>query len=173
MVVVPGLALLGCANFIPEPTYGLAPSDAAFVRQTCSQTMGLREGLEEFDACAESLGESLHRRVDARRLSRTHEACEKQGYAVGSRALAECVVLSAKEGNTTEKESVLPASSASDGAAPLAAPKRVSFFSMNGRVQDQHERLACAQLGLDPLTGEFIDCVIGIKQAIFTVQNPL
>jgi hypothetical protein len=160
------LALLGCASLARENTYGLAPTDAAFVRQTCTQTMGLRKGLEEFDACAQSLSDTVHRRIEEQRLDESHRACERQGYAPGSAQLAQCVVLAEKAKGEARDAAIFSATSAS-------ATTRISFFSMDRHVQDEHEKLACAQLGLDPVTGEFHDCVMGIKEAIFTAQNPL
>jgi hypothetical protein len=160
------LVLLGCASLTRENTYGLAPTDAAFVRQTCTQTMGLRKGLEEFDACAQSLSDTVHRRIDEQRLDESHRACERQGYAAGTPQLAQCVVLAEKA-----KDEAHDAAISSTASAPTTA--RISFFSMDRNVQDEHEKLACAQLGLDPITGDFHDCVMGIKEAIFTAQNPL
>ena len=169
---IPGLALVGCATY-REPTYGLSPTDAAFVRQTCRQTMGLPPGMEEFDACAESLADSLHQRIYAHRLGEAHAACERQGFADGTAAIAQCVVLSEKTARVGNEAPAAAPRAAAPNAPALPALTHVSYFSMSNHVQDQRERLACAQLGLDPVTSEFRDCVMGIKQAIFTVQNPL
>jgi len=163
---MPALALGGCANLVRENTYGLTPTDAAFVQQTCTQTMGLRKGLGEYDACAQSLSDTVHRRIEEQRLDESHRACERQGYAPGSAQLAQCVVLAEKAEGNAHDAAILSLTS-----APTTT--RISFFSMDRHVQDQHEKLACAQLGLDPITSDFSDCVIGIKQAIFTAQNPL
>ena len=169
VTTIPMFALLGgCAGLTRENTYGLAPTDAAFVRQTCVQTMGLRQGREEFDACAESLADTVHRRIDEQRLDESHRACVRQGNAPGSPQLAQCVVLAEKVKGEASDAAIFTST-----ATPASSTTRVSFFSMDRYVQDEHEKLACARLGLDPITGEFRDCVMGVKQAIFTAQNPL
>jgi hypothetical protein len=126
--------------------------------------MGLRRGFAEYDACGESLADAYRREVDAQKVSLAHADCKKQGHAPGSPALARCVLNESRGAKLTPN----PAPVADD---PRVA--QVSFFSMDRRTQAQREELACAQLGIDPASGQFRECVLELKEAIFAIQNPL
>jgi hypothetical protein len=93
MLVVPLFAIVGCASAPRVPTYGLDPNGAALVRQTCSEVMGLTAGVAEFDACGDSLAQSVLMRNDAELIARTTAQCEQEGLEPGTPALAKCVVL--------------------------------------------------------------------------------
>jgi len=163
-LVIPALAVCACASNPRTELYGLDPASAAMVRQTCTDIMGLRAGVE-FDACNDSLAQSVRALHDARVIARANERCEQQGLLPGTAALATCVVVSKR----TE------APPAWEHAAPIsvsdAHPGR-SYFRMSPSQQDERMELSCAQLGLHPAWGGFRQCVMNLKDAIFTAQNP-
>jgi hypothetical protein len=162
-LAIPVLAVIGCASARPE-TYGLDPRAATLVRQTCTDIMGLRVGLAEFDACGDSLAESVRVVQDAYLIARAHKRCEGEGLAQGTAELAKCVVLTKRaEGPAAEDLPQPPVAEAGSGN---------SYFSMTRSQQDERMELSCAQLGLHPASGGFKYCVLYLKDAIFVAQNP-
>ena len=167
------LLLFGCVTPPRVQTYGLDPASAALVRQTCVDIMGVRPGLAEFDACGASLADSLRSRNHARRLGEAHETCEQQGLAEGTAALARCVLASLS--------AAAPANAPASGMVPATAREttdrqdvpRILFYNMSRPLQHEREKLACAELGLDPIGAEFGDCVTGLRLAFFDLENPL
>ena len=143
MLAVPLFAIVGCASVTRVPTYGLDPGGAALVRQTCSDVMGLTVGVAEFDACGDSLAQSVLVRNDADLIARTSAHCEREGFEPGTAALAKCVVLS--------KRSV----------------------AQSADQQNERMELSCAHLGLHPGSGAFKQCVANLRNALLFVQNPL
>jgi hypothetical protein len=166
VLAVPLLAAAGCANLNHVPTYGLEPGGAALVRQACHEVMGIGTGFMEFDACADSLAQSVQTRNEAELISRTHAHCQREGYETGTVDLAKCVVLS--------KETVARASPV--GLAPLLAsngPPERSYWSVSVSQQNQRMELSCAHLGLHPASAAFGQCVANLKNALLFLQNPL
>lgn len=166
VLAVPLLAAAGCANMNRLPTYGLDPGGAALVRQVCADVMGIRAGFAEFDACADSLAQTVHVLNEVELISRTSAHCEREGFEPGTVGLARCVVLS--------KEAV--ARHDSTGLAPLLAPDGSpvrSYWSASASQQNQRMELSCAHLGLHPATPGFAQCVANLRNAIFVSQNPL
>src|SRR5262249_42995202 len=91
-LIVPAVAMVGCASFTRPSTFGLDTSSAALVRQTCNDIMGLPVSVE-FEACGGSLAETMQFLQKAEMTSRADETCEKQGHAYGSPERAKCVVM--------------------------------------------------------------------------------
>lgn len=166
-LAIPALAVVGCAHITRPQTYGLDESSAALVRQTCQEVMGIRAGFAEFDACSNSLADSVRSLHDSNLIARANDVCESQGHEKGSADLAKCVVISKRAEAQTAAANLKPASVPADGLM------KVSYFSMSNSQQHERVELSCAQLGLHPATGSFRSCVMDLKQAIFTVQNPM
>jgi hypothetical protein len=47
-----------------------------------------------------------------------------------------------------------------------------SYLSVSNRDQFGREQLACAELGLNPVSGAFDSCVAGLRSALFAADNP-
>jgi hypothetical protein len=163
-LAIPVLAVIGCASARPA-TYGLDPGAASLVRQTCTEIMGLRVGLAEFDACGDSLAQSVRVVQDAYLIARAHKQCELEGFAQGTAELAKCVVVTKRaQGRPVSEDLPSP---------PVAEARPVnSYFSKSRSQQDESMELSCAHLGLHPATGGFRQCVVSLKEAIFVAQNP-
>jgi hypothetical protein len=165
-LAAPLFIIAGCASMTRQPTYGLDPDGVTLVRQVCADVMGIRSGFVEFDACADSLAQTVRTLNEADVISRTSAHCEREGHEPGTASLAKCVVLS--------KESV--ARSGSDGLAPLLAvegPPTRSYWSASASEQNLRMELSCAHLGLHPATPGFGQCVGRLRNALFSSQNPL
>ena len=164
--VIPVLAVCGCASFTAPATFGLNHGAATLVRQVCTDIMGLREGLAEFDVCGDSLAESVRALQDADLIARAHEHCEGKGLADGTAALAKCVVVA-------KREVGLQASADLPPATVSEAPSRSRSVRMTLSQQDESMELSCAHLGLHPASGVFKQCVGSLKVALLGVRNPL
>jgi hypothetical protein len=164
-LAVPLLAAAGCANMSRAPTYGLEPGGAALVRQACTDVMGIRSGFAEFEACADSLSETVRALNDGRLITQASAHCEREGHSSGTVELAKCVVLT--------KETLDPDSS---GLAPLLTsngPPSRSYWSVSLSQQSQRMELSCAHLGLHPASAGFGKCVANLRNALLMLQNPL
>ncbi|MDB5459252.1 MAG: hypothetical protein JWO72_993, partial [Caulobacteraceae bacterium] len=47
-----------------------------------------------------------------------------------------------------------------------------SYFYTSNRDRFRREQLACAQIGLDPVSGAFDSCVAGLRSTLFALDNP-
>jgi hypothetical protein len=164
-LVVPLLAAAGCANLNRAQTYGLEPGGSALVRQACSEVMGIGPAFAEFDACADSLAQSVRTRSEADLISRTNAHCQREGFEPGTVDLAKCVVLSKETLAQSEPVSLAPITS--DG------PASRSYWSVSVSQQNQRMELSCAHLGLHPASPAFGQCVANLKNALLFLQNPL
>jgi hypothetical protein len=166
LLVLPALAVVGCASVSRPNSYGLDSHHAAVVHQTCTEVMGLRAGFAEYDACGDSLAESVRVLNDSRLTVQANAQCQQQGMTPGTSDLAKCVVMSRREQGAA---SPLQLTALSDSGRAA----RDSYFSMNRAQQDERMELSCAHLGLHPATTGFNHCVATLRNAIWTVQNPM
>ena len=132
VLAIPVVMTTGCASMTRVPTYGLEPSGTALVRQACSEVMGIGTAFAEFDACADSLAQSVRIRDEAHLISRASAHCEREGLEPGTPGLAKCVIQSKRfvaEGGSAAAAPVL----VSDG------PPARSYYSVS--VSQQNERM--------------------------------
>ncbi len=162
---LPVLAVVGCASAPRLHSYGLDPDNAALVHKTCSEVMGLRAGFQEYDACGDSLAQSVRVLNDSRLTAHASNQCQAQGHAAGSTDLARCVVMSKRQ--PVAHPTFLASQPASNGLT------NASYFSLSRVQQAERVELSCAQLGLHPATTGFNHCVVTMKQAFFEIQNPM
>ena len=162
---IPLLALCGCASVKNPASFGLEPGAANLVRDTCTDIMGLRPGHVEFDACGDSLAESVRLVQHTGRIMRAQQQCEQLGLEPGTAELSKCIVLTKRA----------PADEGSAAPQLAAGDIRSSnyYFSMTRPQQEQSVELSCAQLGLHPASGAFSQCVVDLRSALFVAQNPL
>lgn len=164
-LAVPALIIAGCAAMTRPPAYGLDDSGAHLVRQTCKQVMGLRESLAEFDACGNSLADSVRSLREGQSIAAANRRCEEQGLVRGTPELAKCVVLTRSE--------IVAAGSADPVLRDVSdAPAGPSWFSMSAAQQSQRMELSCAELGLHPASSAFGHCLTSLKDSIVAVQYP-
>jgi hypothetical protein len=164
-LAAPLVLFAGCANMTRVPTYGLDEGGAALVRQACTDVMGIRLGFAEFDACADSLAQTVRVLNQARLVSQANAHCEREGLALGTAELAKCVVLSKEKLEASE----------SGGLAPLltSRPAERSYWSASLSQQSQRMELSCAHLGLHPASPGFGQCVTNLRTAMMLIQNPM
>jgi len=76
-------------------------------------------------------------------------------------------------GIQVEDSSSTLASSATPAANERKPVPKMSYFRMNPDQQYEREKMACAELGIDPIQYSFDACVNNLKQALYDIQNPL
>jgi len=175
MVMASALAFAsigGCALAGPYNSGDRAGSQRAEIGQICQGVIGLQPGEEHYGVCVESLSDSMQNVDHSRSLGQARAGCMNEGLQPNTPELAECVLKSAD-------------ARAGEGMASAREPRtsRVSDMNQSGSVKsyfytspsDVHRReeLACARLGLDPVSGGFGSCVAGLQAALFAADNPM
>ena len=179
--------LLGLAPSLamaaPYNPAGLAPAQLDRVERICQTTLGLSPhevpsnvwgaaqdpqldpGENHFQGCVMSLSDELGRADAGRATARADADCRARGLAEGSPALAECVYHAREVGPARLQ--------AADTPAPLAGGARLGdFFTASPHEISRRERLACAQLGLEPGFPEHDACVAHMDDIFFRIDNP-
>lgn len=145
----------------------LSADQAALVKQTCSDTMRIRQGYVQYEACVESLSATLVKREEIKRLSSAYDACTDTEHLQGSSKFAQCVL------NEKNASAGMPQDGAVkvNGAAPASTATR-SFTESDAQGRRALEERACANLGLIPGQAAFGDCVTHLDINLWTVANP-
>jgi hypothetical protein len=169
------VAACATTNPVPYNPEHLSLDQAKKISQICQDVMGFKSSATLVSnawpgdpdpaavtnghrGCIASLSHSLLTSSTARTESAADQACRADGLAVGSSALAECVLKS------------VGAASASSGAENVSlvvtpfddGQERGSWSSETGRREEQ----ACAEVGLDPAGPQFSNCVSGLQDVI-------
>jgi hypothetical protein len=160
-----------------EPTYNpqhLSAAQISQVDETCQKVMGLRpsdtltdnlwpgnpdhgSSTNEYRGCVASLSHSMENITAARAASQADQNCRAKGFEPGSSDFAVCALqaVEAKPGSERIQLASLddkPFIEQARKDAPAPVPGRVS-----------KERLACAEIGLEPKAVAFASCVEGLK----------
>jgi hypothetical protein len=143
-----------------------APHDQrSRVGDICGSTVGLEPGQAQYEGCVDSLSDSLRSLTQGRAAWAAHDACLDKGLKLGSPDLAVCTLQSTEAKALGATDLTLANAGAARGSIK-------SYFSTSNRDQFRREQLACAQLGLDPVSGAFDSCVASLRSALFAADNP-
>ena len=159
LLAASAIHLSGCASAAPRSP--LEPSQAALIEATCAKVMGLRKGEVHFDECVDSLTASLDHKLQDERTTRIYDECSRSGLKDGTPQFSTCVLdkqsamaaqrsapAQGKDGSTT----------VADAAIDFKGPLK-SYWNMPPTEVENREKYSCAQLGLDPSTSSFNQCV--------------
>jgi len=171
------LACVSIAVYGSEPTYNPQHLNAAQISQVdgiCQRVMGLRPSdvltdnlwpgspdhgasTNEYRGCVASLSQSMENIAAARAERQADQNCRAKGLEPGSSDFAVCALqaVEAKSGSERIQLASLDAKPFIEQArkdAPTAASGSVS-----------KERLACAEVGLEPQAAAFTSCVAGLR----------
>jgi hypothetical protein len=128
----------------------LSPDQLAQVQQLCQTNLHLRPGETHFEGCVAGLSDAL---ADASRTDAVlsaREACFNT-HSPGTSDLVECLL------------------TASDG--PSTAISSKSYFRASPDDIARGEKLSCAKLGFDPISGAFEGCVADLAGALDAVDR--
>jgi hypothetical protein len=157
--------VIACAPFAQAAAQTLSKEQLAFVGQTCSQVLGLEPGQAYFDSCRQALAHALETKIQEQALDWAYQSCRQQGLAPKSAALSTCVIDGQKNAPAAAERPLRIAYSASQ---PKAAK---SFYQMAPSQRFNRERDACAQLGLEPESTSFAQCMDLFQGAFLTDPN--
>ena len=171
------LACVSIAAYAIQPTYNPQHLNAAQISQAdkiCQTVMGLRpsdtltdnrwpgnpdpgSSTNEYRGCVASLSHSLENITAARAESQADQNCRAKGLEPGSSDFAVCA-LQTVEANQSLKQIRL----ASLDAKPfIEQAGKDAHAAVPGNVSK--ERLACAEIGLEPQAAAFASCVEGLR----------
>ena len=163
-------SLAASAACAPITTYNpdhLAPDQIARVGEICHSVVGLPKGnYTQYYACEEGLSQALATRLSSQRLIEARQDCLTKGLHPGTVPLADCELASKARFYTASTDRPDALETPSNGSAG-------SYFSAsNGEVHRRAQR-ACAQIGYDPVSSGFANCVAGLESSLFDADNPM
>jgi hypothetical protein len=145
-----------------------APGDRQRARlgEICVSSLGVRPGQAQQAGCIDSLAQSLQDLGRGDALWTARDACLGQGLTPGSSDLSVCTLRSAKS-----DQGGLAVTLPREAAAPVPGGAKPYAYASN---QDRfaREQLACAEIGLQPVSGAFDSCVASLAAALFAADNP-
>lgn len=154
-----------CAACASAPVYNLGhvpKAEMAQVESACRMVARLPDGsYYDYYVCEESLSRSLAARIKAAQIFQARHDCLAAGNAVGSATLSLCE-LSASQ--------AAPRTSFASAPAPVAQPplpEQAKKIELSSR-----EKMACADIGLDPVEPAFQQCVADLDSELFAARHP-
>ena len=171
------LACVSIAAYAIQPTYNPQHLNAAQISQVdkiCQTVMGLRpsdaltdnlwpgnpdhgSSTNEYRGCVASLSQSMENIAAARAESQADQNCRAKGFEPGSSDFAVCALqaVEAKSGSDRIQLASL------DAKPFIGQARKDASAAIPGSVSK--ERLACAEIGLEPKAEAFTSCVEGLR----------
>jgi hypothetical protein len=154
--------VLSCAPFQQaSANNGLNADQSSLVDAACTNVMGLRPGESYFANCRETLARSLDRKSAA--AATVMAAADCRNDPVGSPAMSVCMLDEESKTGAGQAAAVSQPVNLAYAADTLKSGR--SFYDVTPSVRWNRERYSCAQLGLMPNSGLFMQCVAGLEGA--------
>ena len=155
--------------------FGLRPSaeQTALAHDTCANVMRIGQGVVPFDACVDSLTETLGNRTQSEMLARSSRDCIAAGHGQETEELAICM-LDRKAAHTAQWNKT----------QADTAPERVTVNYMRNRPgqvgyslstpqeRRRREEYSCARLGMIPGSARFGQCVAELDISLRSAEIP-
>lgn len=153
-----------CAPMKPYNPDHLPIAQMGSIGAVCRNTLGISGGTNsEFMACEESLSHSFAARGQADAMVAVRQNCESQGLHPGTVALSKCELRgpSAQLAQAAYRQDIDP---------PAATPAKSYTNASN---DEEHRRMqeACADIGYDPVSSGFGQCVADLQASLFDADN--
>jgi hypothetical protein len=153
-----------CAPIKPYNPDHLPIAQMDRIGEVCRNTMGISGGTNsEYMACEQSLSRSYAARLEAGAAVAVRRSCEEQGLKPGTIELSKCELHgpSAQLAQAAYNQDVDP---------PAAGPTK-SYI--NASSDEVHHRMkeACADIGYDPVSSGFGQCVADLQSNLFDADN--
>jgi len=158
--------VIACAPFAQAMPLPLSQEQLVLVSNTCTRLLGLKPGETYFAACRQTLGSTLQTQIQDKALAWAYQTCREQGLAQTSTALSTCVTDRQRSAPETGVEHLRTSSSAS----PRTLATK-SFYEMSPSQRFAGERGACAQVGFEPQSSSFDQCMARFQGAFLTDPN--
>lgn len=173
-----------CAAAEPNQTADSSPTRSVRVSDICEMIMGLPPSdrpvtgvwpgnpplppvVSHYQTCIISLSDSLLQARSAEGAKRADTSCRARGLSPGSAELATCVLDSLSEHSEVSPTADL------NVAAAMPARRASPYFYASAYEILRRERRACAQLGFEPPSDLFADCVRNLSENLFAIDNPI
>jgi hypothetical protein len=153
---------LGRIADICQTTMGLSASEPYSMVWGAAQDPHLDPGENHYQGCIASLSDAAADADAGRATVRADLTCRAQGYRDSTPGLAECVLRSEGEQRTAQPVD----------DPVLEGRKASSFYYASPHTIRQRERLACAEVGLNPVTAAFDNCVSRMDGTFDRIDNP-
>ena len=159
----------GCAA---QSSVSASPQQAALVQATCKNIMRVGRSGVDLAACTDSLSESLAAREEGYAAVQSDQACSRMGLAPGTAQFATCVL------DRKRHYQGSPALMAANSTPQLTydpskdAGASEDYYDASFDTKRRREEYSCAQLGLEPDTGAFGQCVAGLDASLFNADHP-
>ena len=146
-----GLAAPAAAE--PSRVSVLDADQLARVQRLCETNLHLRPGEAHFEGCVAGLSDAVAGASRADAVLGARETCFET-WSSGTPELAECLL------------------DASDGPGSASTVSSKSYFRASQSDIVRGEKLSCARLGFDPISGAFEGCVASLAGAMDAVDRP-
>lgn len=149
-----------CAPMKPYNPGHLPIAQMDRIGAVCRNTLGISGGTNsEYMACEESLSHSFAARLEANTALAVRHGCEAQGLKPGTVALSECELRgpSVQLAQAAYREDIDP---------PAAKPAK-SYTSASNDEDHRRMQEACAEIGFDPVSSAFGQCVADLQSRLF------
>lgn len=161
----------GAADAQADYTIRVSPEQTALAQATCTNVMRIRKGMVPFDACVESLSQTLASKNENKVLTKSYDDCFGAGHKEGTAGFALCV-LDRKARNDAEWDRA----ASSEVAKPIpdnfkeSGPAQISYSASNPEERRRKMEYSCAQLGIPPGSPGFSLCVAELDNALRSVE---
>lgn len=167
--VLASVSVAGCAIAGPYNPDNLAADQVGGVGRVCQTVMHVQPGEEHYDACVESLSDSMQSLNRGSALQQARGHCLDEGLSPDSPGWGECELQSAERQPVAARSPNLAISGVGQMQEPGSSK---SYFSTSPHDVFRREQLSCARLGFDPADGAFAGCVASLQSALFAADNP-
>lgn len=153
-----------CAPMKPYNPDHLPIAEMDSIGAVCRNTLGISGGTNsEYMACEESLSHSYAARLETEQVVAVRRDCETQGLKPGTIALSKCELNgpSARLAQATFSQDIDP---------PAGRPAKSYTNASDGEVHRRMEE-ACADIGYDPISSGFGQCVVDLQSRLFDADN--
>jgi hypothetical protein len=156
----------GCAE--ADRAMRLSTEQTRQVDATCADTMRIRAGTVQYDACVDSLSQVITNRMDAALLAKNYNDCVQDGHKDGTADFALCVLdRKAQRADTINPDTGFFA----EANREASEVRQASFVGSRFDERRRREETACAQLGLVPGRTTFGQCVADLDVSLWGAQN--
>jgi hypothetical protein len=163
--------LAACAAFQASATEA-TPQQTAMLEATCSKVMRLKDWTSEYQGCVSSLSDSLAYRVHQERVGNAYVDCAQNGLKRDTIEFSRCVLDRENAGTATGGPSGGPAATRDVAYVTPADTNPEDYFEASFDTRHRREQYACAQLGLQPESGNFVSCVNKLDTDLFNIEHP-
>jgi hypothetical protein len=142
-----------------------AADSGGSIGDICTRIVGLSPGERHYAACVDSLTRSAAAQHRGEDLDEARQACLAQGAAPHSSALAQCELSAADAARATPPHW--------DGPGAAVPGGRRSYFEVSRQTGFERDRMACAQLGLEPVNPSFDQCAADLRASLAQASMPM